>query len=570
MFGNASQPSLNYSFHAWEPTENLDLVRRQLLLANQYRNNLVAIELERRGQVEAALTELFPDLMALEKSLSEADAEVTTLLGVQKSANAAAKKLTTDPLAKARIKAAKEVRKGLYEQRKVARREAFQSLAWTTRQEHIEVAHKLRRIEARKHCNVYWGTYLTIENSLSDCRSGAPPRLERFAGEGSLAVQIQGGMSPAEAFGGEDTRLMIDPVAEYDEQGVALGRCQRSKTVVRLRIGSQGRTPIWCAVPVKLHRPLPADCRIKWVFLHCRRFGLRMEWSLRFVLSRESGWAREDLATGGAVALDVGWRVVPGGLRVAYWVGDDGQTGELVLPDHREANDWRHMLDKAQDLASIRDSRFNEMRDAFADWLVSVSTKQLPPSLTALTHLRLWKSKEKLGRAIEAAGADVRRIDSSLADRLAAWWTKERHLQRWELDNRRVWERRRLELYRDFAARLSRRYRSVVLEKLDLRKLQREKSVEDKTADDAAMKFHQRDAAISLLRQCLSERFAETVEESAVDTTRRCHACGSLESWDHAELTHTCGACGQTWDQDENSARNQLAAHVDSARAPVA
>ena len=106
MFGNASQPSLNYSYHAKAPAENADLAYEQLRAAHRYRNKLCEIELERRAAVESALTELFPGLMELEKSLSIADAEVETLVGVAKSANAASKKLVADPLTKARIKAA--------------------------------------------------------------------------------------------------------------------------------------------------------------------------------------------------------------------------------------------------------------------------------------------------------------------------------------------------------------------------------------------------------------------------------------------------------------------------------
>ena len=565
MFGNASEPSINFTYFAKQPTENLDVALRQLRLANQYRSNLVAIELERRQRTDAALAELFPDLKQVETELAAAEVAVEELLAAASAKNASAKKLIMTPAVKAEIKTAKERRKSLYDQRKAIRRESFQSPAWVSRQEEITTEDKRRRIEARENCNLYWGTYLTIEQSMSDCRSGAPPELKRFSGDGSLAVQLQGGMSIAEAFAGDDTRLRIGKPAEYDENGQPLGRCRRNWTTVSIRVGSSGRAPIWCTVPVKLHRPFPEGSRIKWVFLHCRQHGLKVEWSVRFVLSRASGWGQESPPMSGILGVDVGWRLVKGGLRVAYWADDSGNEGQLVLPDVRQDGDWRYLLNKAEDLAAIRDVLFNAARDKFADW-VKLNSACLPELAVEFEHVRQWRSKTRFGRAIEKALGAVSVVDAAQADALTTWWAKERHLQRWQLDNMRKWERRREAIYREFAAVMSRKYRRLIMKDFDLRATQKNKSVENKSAIDAAMKRHQRDAAVSVLREFMKEKFVES-EFVSSPNLNCCHVCHNPCQIDGADAMHTCENCGLTWDHDANVAFN-LSAGI--ASAPVA
>ena len=256
--------------------------------------------------------------------------------------------------------------------------------------------------------------------------------------------------------------------------------------------------------------------------------------------------------------MDVGWRVVPDGLRVAYWIGDDGNEGQLVLPNRRGTDDWRYLLDRAYELASVRDKLFNAMLSTFADWLDAHKNRMKEEATKRLENLRIWRSNTRLGFAINAVQDDVRSIDPEMANQLTTWWEKERHLQRWQLDNIGKFDRQRKSVYREFSAGMSRRYKTLVIEKLDLRKFQREKSVEDKTADDAAIKHNQRAAAVSILRQFMNERFAKTVEVSAVDTTRKCHACGTVREFDRRELIRTCDTCGMACDQDRNAAINLL------------
>src|SRR5262249_10084792 len=157
-------------------------------------------------------------------------------------------------------------------------------------------------------------------------------------------------------------RLKLVPVPARAYATGAPRRLRRTRAY--LRIGSNAREPVWAEVPVVLHRPLPEDATIKWVYLVRRHVATHEEWWLQFVVAQAQGFAKADAATSGTVAVDVGWRRLASGLRVAYWVGDDGAEGQLVLPQAILTR-----LRKVEELQAIRDKHFDAMRGELAAWL---------------------------------------------------------------------------------------------------------------------------------------------------------------------------------------------------------
>jgi hypothetical protein len=215
------------------------------------------------------------------------------------------------------------------------------------------------------------------EASLRGARKGAPPVFRGFRGEGKVAVQIQNGLAVTDLLACADTRLRLE-----------VQDIERRHYLLWMRVGSEGRAPIWAKIPIILHRDLPSDARVKWAYLLRRRRGTHWRWQAQFVLERDE-WP-SDAGSSGACGVDLGWRLVPGGLRVAFWAGDDGRSGELVIP-HADLARWR----KADDLASIRDKNFNVARDALATWLRGGVT--VPDWLRVeLSHLHQWHSAARL------------------------------------------------------------------------------------------------------------------------------------------------------------------------------
>lgn len=506
-----------------------------------------------------------------------------------------------------------------------------------------------------------WSTRNFIATTVK--RSGAPPQFSRRDGSGHLYVQLQpkGGsgqgdervtgesLSPRDAFSEKGTFLQIGPVPSEawekedleirryeiirlvkDETGhhrvmlvegeavlgleeakaraKALGAkygIRRTKgkhlqhTMVKLRVGSKGRAPVWAVVPTMLHRPMPWDSKIKGVHLIRWKIATHCEWHVQFVLARAIGWKKPDCAADGTVSIDVGWRVTgddgktprpDGSMRVAYWKVSDGVEGELVLPAI-----WLAGMRKVENIQSTRDETFNVARDTLAAWIEGLVEK--PEWLTQVRQiktLRQWRSIARLAALVSRwrenrCVPDVEPLPMtnplSLLLRgqdedghlgltggegvyalMETWRKRNKHLLEYEENLRDQLQRQRMDIYRNFAAQMRRKYRTAKIEKLDLRDFHKNQEVEE-PVPDGALKEHVRDACISTLFQCLKESMAQIVEVSAQNTTAKCHVCESLQTWNHKILRHTCTTCGAEWDQDDNAAIN--ISREDIASVPV-
>jgi hypothetical protein len=132
-----------------------------------------------------------------------------------------------------------------------------------------------------------------------------------------------------------------------------------------MRIGSTEKgEPVWAAIPIVMHRPLPEGGQIKWALLVRRRTGRRMRYSVQFVVEHLSEEKEKIGPQSGAVAIDINWRLTPEGLRTAYWVGDDGQSGTIALPQ-----EWLKEMGRVDDLNSKRDLLFNRERAVLLEWM---------------------------------------------------------------------------------------------------------------------------------------------------------------------------------------------------------
>jgi hypothetical protein len=250
--------------------------------------------------------------------------------------------------------------------------------------------------------------------------------------------------------------------------------------------------------------------------------------------------------------IDLGWRLIEddGSLRVAYLVGSDGHTEILHLPAALLAR-WH----KARDLQSLRSKYFDSMRTRLSAWLAE---HEAPAWLAeACQYLDQWRSPGRLAMLLRTwqpfpDGDELRR-------QLQAWQERDVHLWQYERALQLKAKRLRRDLYRKFAARTRRRYTGIAIEDCDWRKLAaRVKAERDDQPANQTARWQMRLASVGMLRDCLVSQGA--IPSKTEDTTRICHACGTLNDWDREiELEHICDECGALWDQDENAARNLLA-----------
>jgi hypothetical protein len=244
------------------------------------------------------------------------------------------------------------------------------------------------------------------------------------------------------------------------------------------------------------------------------------------------------------VGIDIGWRSEAGGVRLGAW--SDGERAEHIRIDASLVA----QIDKADSLREIRDRAFNGARAALASWLADADVPEWMRLRVA--HIGKWKSPARMAGMVRAWARMRFDGDAEAYGAAEAWRYQDHHLWEWETSQRTKSLRHRREVYRVFAAGLARRYRTLVLEDLDLAKLAR-------SATSGGRRF---DAAPGELRGALVNAFgpARVVKVPGEFTTKACHACGTVEAWDDpSAVMHTCGACGATWDRDHNAAKNIVA-----------
>lgn len=557
MYGNDSLPSRIYSFGKKPPTEGLDKVEEQMFLAHRYKNTLIEAERARRKEVDGVLAQLSPELAEIERLIAPKEAVIEDARKGIRQASARARRKVVPPDLKEVIRQAKADLKPLYARRKEIRTVLFKSPEWKREEKPIEERAIETRHRLRGTSGLYWGTYLHVEQSMAGIRKGAPPDFCRQDGGGHLAVQVQGGLLVKNLMGGSDRRIRVEPVPPEAWQP---GGRKLRKTRVWFRVDSDERgAPIWAVIPIVLHRPMPEDAEVRWIHLIRWRIATKCEWRVQFVLARERGWAKEDVARNGMVGIDAGWRMRPdGSLRTAFWVGSDGRKGEIVLPA-----DWLSEMKKTRDLRSIRDGLLNNILDTMVPKLKALP---LPEWLKeASATIAQWRSQARLA-ALAIQWRDKRfEGDAEAFDLIEAWRKRDKHLYEYQENLRDRLQGRRQDLYRVFAAQTRRAYKTAVIEDLYLPDFHELPEDEEPTVD-GALKEHVRDACISLLFQCLKESMATTLEAPAQNTTRLHCDCGAIEDWDRKELEHKCSQCGRTYDQDENAARNLLAWGLDHVR----
>lgn len=580
VFGNASQPSKIYAYGCLAPVRGLDLFEDQSRKMHRYRNALVARERGdqraeppqpgRRGEVEDVLRSLRPDVLALRDQETALLAELEEARAAVRQGNVQARqrrgRQSTEAQRVREISARlREVRARL----RPARQEAFAAEGVRAALAVVEERDLTLRKELRAESGLYWCNYLTVEQSCGSFRQGAPPdfRPWREARQNvRIAVQLQGGMSVPDFLGGGDNRLRFEAAGASRD-----GRRRFGRVWVRAGSGRKsGREPLWVVVPVVWHRDLPQDGAIKWAYLRRRLLGTRAVWGLEIVVARAEGWERPDAATAGAVGIDLGWRLLKdGSLRVASWIGDDGGEDELCIPA-----DQLPWFEEPSRLRGHRDDLFNRHHPLLRDWIREQDATLLPEWFRERTRtLPHWRSAEALA-ALVRTWAEQRFSGDKEMFRLMRGWIEpdaegrphrhgyllqHDHLWDWEQSSWTAGRRWRDDLYRNFVARLRRRYRTARIEDTDWSALARRKPAETEERENEIARYHRTVAAPGRLAELIREGFAAHVEVPAEWTTQRCAECGRLDPFDAAlELVRTCAHCGHVEDQDRRAARNLL------------
>jgi ssDNA-binding Zn-finger/Zn-ribbon topoisomerase 1 len=389
----------------------------------------------------------------------------------------------------------------------------------------------------RSTCGVFWGTYLIIEDAVKKGKSTpSGPQFKRWDNQGTVAIQIQGGVHASDLSLGK-TRFKLEGEGKH--------------RILWLRIESDKRNPIWAKFPIIWHRDLPDDAVIKWIRVHRHKIGTHYKWKAQFIIETN---IKKSSPTKDKVGIDLGWRVRPDGFRVAYWF-DGENSGELIIPKNL-IDRWK----KTEDLRSIRDMHFNQIKNVLC---VARKERILPEWFMSYTeHIYAWRSTTKMSTlAFKWRNARFTN-DEELYDQIETWRKKDKHLYDWECHQRENVLLSRREIYRLFAIKMC-EYKHIHIEDMDMRDFTELPGKDDKpdTYVEKAARPNRFKSALSELRSELTTAAKAhgsiIVKVASEYTTMECAECGHIEEFDAAKsIWNTCPKCKNTWDQDENAAKN--------------
>jgi len=428
------------------------------------------------------------------------------------------------------------------ERRKSSREAAAQTLSMLSRQFNEGLRAIVRRY------NLYW-THRDILVQrfrvayFRGLRTGDFPRYHAPDAEWSIVHRFTRGGLPAERLFRDrldrgDYRLALRPVHVPEEAR----RCERRRAMRTTGVFTfRGES-----LPFKtiLHQPIPEDAVVKTAVLSCRREGTRLRYYLSLtleVLSKEVPRPQGKPAAG----LDVGWRLRPEGLRVAYLCDEVGHEEEILLP-----RDVLRTSDLADFERSAMDSTMNQTRAKVVELLQDVP---LPEDVRQELSGIQRRGARGLGRLAEQLvgipGAEP--AVSLIRETLEIW---KRYINRYAAMERRRSERRR-HFYLNLAHRLCTKYGTIVVQQIDLPEL-----LENQPAP--AVRRLQSVAAVGslirALKQVAPKYGTEIIQSDSAYVTVACHRCGYVNPASR-ELWVRCEGCGQEYDRDANAARNLLA-----------
>jgi hypothetical protein len=256
-------------------------------------------------------------------------------------------------------------------------------------------------------------------------------------------------------------------------------------------------------------------------------------------------------------------------IRVAVVNNDVRGLEDIWLPDRVIAR-----LQKCEDLQSIIDTHFDEIRGRLVAWLAIyrgvcpawlVENPPVEPDgrqrYAPLAFLSAWKQPDRLDRAVRAWARRRFPEDATIFPALATWQEKYQHLADWLMHNRQSAYRHRAYFYTTTAVRLARTSTKLVVENFKIDKVVKRPKPEEALEGGQEARHNRMWAGVSEFRLWLIKagmKYHCAVEcVKAQNNTRRCHVCGELLPWDPAKtVDHDCANCTAHWDQDVNAGNN--------------
>jgi hypothetical protein len=538
---------------AWEygllgPLEWPEWAETEIRLQNDLWNKLVEVERGHRAAVDAVMGR-DPAVAAAAREASEIQARLDELFAERQRRSQAARKRVESPDLDAAAATAKARLREVWPQLKAARKEAG-----TRFREDLAALSEARYravVAARQSSGLWWGNYNAVCADFDTaCRrsyaDGTALNFHRWDGAGRLTNQFQGGLDVADLSGNSQVRIGdLPPGHPLLARGAGRkGALRALEWTVRTEgRGGERRTVTF---PMVMHREFPPG-RVKTATVVRRRTldgpgrtGGTYRWTVVFAVDepeRTLAHPHDNAACG----VNLGWRRVPGGIRVATVVDDAGGCEHVVVPDK-----WLGLKKGLKD----RQGSVDEARNALVDRLLLVPGAP-PEQLAALwRRLRDAPSSALVARLAEAWARECPGWEPEQLEAASRWRRADR-LRRASLANRSdMLVRDRRELFRRAAKSLAGRFGSIAISQADFSALAR-----DEELPQEARAWGAPSALRAEIRRA-AERTGARVHDVAGPVTPPCHVCkATAVPANRLDLVWTCPN-GHTWDQDYNAAAN--------------
>jgi hypothetical protein len=531
-------------------------------------NRLITIERVRRDRYRRARSAMFPELATLEAEYAQAVATCDAIAADMSAQKARTKTRAVDAGLKAGLLEARAKRKEVLTRLRAVRDVADESAELKAAAAAIDTEAK-DAVKALRP-GTYWGTYLLVEGNAQRAKSdarGEPAYNEApvHLCKSRIGVHFCGGIDVAGL--ASSTLMQIEPLARPSKPGHPIGEKRREQEkLLRFRIGTEERKPVWALFPLLMHRPLPADGRVKDAYITRRPHNVTMPWSyeLCVVLESASFFPTPTKETRSAsAAINFGWLAIDGGLRVATVNGDDG-IREIRLPA-----DILGRFAKAEELRGLCDDKFNTAKAALAAWL---KVGECPDGFRAeFENVDKWRSPHRMMDLVWYWREHRFDGDTGIFATMDEWRERYRHLMKWAQDEQAYCQRFRDNFYQVEAKRLATENARVTIDTFKIADVAKRAAVEKEETGGQSARHNRVLASPADLRSKIIKACAkygcEVVAATSVDGTKRCNHCGAKQ--EVQDVVHRCVSCGLTWDRDVNNTRNLLSASASGEVTPI-
>lgn len=425
----------------------------------------------------------------------------------------------------------------------------------TSRREEVKIA--------RQESRLWWGNYNAIVRSFERARSsairtGSTMRRRSAVADGRITNTLQGGADLEALYDGSLSQVMVRPPSGRAWSAERRGerrRLQRTTLTATIFVrDGERRTVSW---PMIMHRPIPPDCRVKEVIITRRRRGGRWRWAASFMCTRPARAPLQIAPGTRRIGVDIGWRRVPEGLRVATVLASGEEPRFIILPQDLIASFT--FIDELR--ARVRSGTLEGF-----DLLQSADIETYAQPYQGL--LREFQSlTEKTAahlREFSQSAFFLEQSEHAIDTKLVSWRKDFKRISNWLGNQQRKVIGRRDHIYQNIAIDVLNGASEIIVNDVKIAEIGTRRSLgsDGSFFPNRANIYRNFAAPSELIRTLKLQAVKRGIDfmKREVESPVLCPECGSTSRKTRADaLPQICAACDTSFDQDVAACQSLLA-----------